>query len=266
MAESPEIWLRALKGAPLSCLVALALANRSVGVLWLAGMTGYAKQAVTSAMQTLAQFGLAEQTNRYDGWRLTVSAAQLPLFTLPQVASQDAARDENHPSPSSSSSSLINLINLIDQDKLLLPLPARDENHPSRDENHPSPANGNQPSYSAEAVTCAEFLVERTACSRSAALSTMQALLDQGYYPAYLQLQALRWSIYAESEHGRTINHRGAFVLSKLRNGEPCPAWSKPEPYSADAHLAAQLEQQWADQEAADTQPAEGTHHEPVQI
>jgi len=64
--------LRALKGAPLSCLLALKLAEeRPVGTMWVGQVTGYREKTVGLALRALQRMGLAEQTARFEGWHLT---------------------------------------------------------------------------------------------------------------------------------------------------------------------------------------------------
>jgi biotin operon repressor len=72
------VMVRALRGAPLSCLVALALSNNPVGCAWLTRVTGYSDKPISEALKTLREFGLVDCNGRYDGWRL-VESVQLPF-------------------------------------------------------------------------------------------------------------------------------------------------------------------------------------------
>jgi len=78
-------WLRALKGAPLSCLVALLSSEGAVVTrAWLCRATGYCKLTVSDALETLADWGLVAAAPEGDGWLLTEAVSQLGLFPAPQ--------------------------------------------------------------------------------------------------------------------------------------------------------------------------------------
>jgi len=62
--------LRALKGAPLACLVALGLVGEAATQEWIQSATGYNRQAVERALKTLVTLGLVSRVN-YRGWRLS---------------------------------------------------------------------------------------------------------------------------------------------------------------------------------------------------
>jgi hypothetical protein len=71
------LWLRALKGAPLSCLAALSARRIPCAQPWLAIATGYHKEAVAAALGTLHQFGLACRISRVEGWVISMEGARL---------------------------------------------------------------------------------------------------------------------------------------------------------------------------------------------
>ena len=78
--------LRALKGAPISIVVALLIqpANRSHGPQSLAALTGYDRGTVSNALVALAEMDLVQNHGRYRGWSLTTLSRQLllPVATL----------------------------------------------------------------------------------------------------------------------------------------------------------------------------------------
>lgn len=80
--------LRALKGAPLSCLFALHIARpHPLDREQLALMTGWKKDVVTSAMKLLCDlYGLAARVSRYAGWILTDTGHQLLLPGIENAA------------------------------------------------------------------------------------------------------------------------------------------------------------------------------------
>lgn len=71
--------LRALKGSPISVLMALALAGQPVTVSWLEAITGYTDKSVSRALQALQEFGLITRNGRY-AWQLAGGVVQLPLM------------------------------------------------------------------------------------------------------------------------------------------------------------------------------------------
>jgi len=97
--------LRALKGAPLSCLVALLTSEGAVTRAWLCRATGYCKRTVSEALETLADWGLATAAPEGDGWLLTEAVSQLGLLPetqktakegdQPAAAATEAGREES---------------------------------------------------------------------------------------------------------------------------------------------------------------------------
>jgi len=67
--------LRALKGAPLACLVALGLAGELASQEWIEAVTGYDDKTVAKALKTLAAMGLVSRHNRYS-WGLSMIERQ----------------------------------------------------------------------------------------------------------------------------------------------------------------------------------------------
>jgi len=72
--------LRALKGAPLACLVALGLVGDTISADWIQSATGYNHQAVQKALSTLVALGLVSRVN-YRGWRLSESPGEGEVFS-----------------------------------------------------------------------------------------------------------------------------------------------------------------------------------------
>ena len=82
MPDTPIASLRALKGAPLSLVIAMKLANQPVGAGWLTSATGYTNATVTRALQVLRELRIAMQLERYNAWTLTEGGSQL-MLSLP---------------------------------------------------------------------------------------------------------------------------------------------------------------------------------------
>lgn len=74
---NPLTALRSLKGAPLSCLVALMFANQPVGKEWLARVTGYSDKPVSAAMDYLLEMGFVSNAARTESWELHSRIRQL---------------------------------------------------------------------------------------------------------------------------------------------------------------------------------------------
>lgn len=74
--------LRALKGAPLSILVAFLVLQEPLGHDYLVRLTGWSKDKVTEGLLVLQDMGFAEPIpgKRYSGWVLTDRVHQLEIF------------------------------------------------------------------------------------------------------------------------------------------------------------------------------------------
>lgn len=71
--------LRALKGAPLSILIAMVLAQQPVGEKWLVTVTGYSPNTVRTGLSFLEETQMVGRNGRYSGYVLMDKAIQLPL-------------------------------------------------------------------------------------------------------------------------------------------------------------------------------------------
>ena len=74
---SMQLLVRTLKGAPLSCLMVLALADGPVEVGRLSMLTGYSYHPVTEALKMLAEIGLARSGKQRSDWQITPNALQV---------------------------------------------------------------------------------------------------------------------------------------------------------------------------------------------
>jgi hypothetical protein len=71
--------IRALKGAPLSILIAMLIARQPVGEDWLVTITGYSQNTVRNGCKFLSEIQMIQRNGRYHGYVLTNGAAQLTL-------------------------------------------------------------------------------------------------------------------------------------------------------------------------------------------
>lgn len=111
---STKLLVRMLKGAPLSCLFALALADGPVQVSWLCRMTGYSPHPVTEALKILAETGLAQPGKQRSNWQITPQARELFAVLMANgEANQPPEIRENRDSESATATTAIKNINHI---------------------------------------------------------------------------------------------------------------------------------------------------------
>lgn len=210
--------LRGLRGAPLSVLLALRFLGRA-GRNHLMSVTGYDRDAVTLALRTLGDLGFAVQVGRYNGWQLTPTAVQLPLFIPSQLAGRSIEREDGKtvfPQGGggllASHSELINLTTTTVSEDGKTVLPAHD--------------------FAAlpevlwpEAIHLAELLTVRLNCGRAKARAAVTAALARGEAPAHVELQLLQWASWlAVAANRQGLRYPGLFVARKLSEGEAPPA------------------------------------------
>lgn len=92
--ENPIALLGLLKGAPLSCLIALRIAGQPVGAEYLCRATRYSDKPVSQALEYLRELGIACQTGRNNSWQLAGEYSQLPLgyFELLEDGENNSSR------------------------------------------------------------------------------------------------------------------------------------------------------------------------------
>ena len=71
--------LRALKGAPLSILIAMVLAQQPIGEKWLVTVTGYSANTIRLGLSFLLEIQMIGRNGRYNGYVLMDGAMQLPI-------------------------------------------------------------------------------------------------------------------------------------------------------------------------------------------
>ncbi|MDY6868782.1 MAG: hypothetical protein SVT56_12945, partial [Chloroflexota bacterium] len=86
--------LRALKGAPLSILIAMLIAKQPVGENWLCSITGYSQNTVRRGCKFLEETQMIRRNERYNGYVLAKGSIQLPLGM--EEISKSALRGERH--------------------------------------------------------------------------------------------------------------------------------------------------------------------------
>ncbi len=140
MLINPIGTLRQLKGAPLSVLIALTIVKpRLVSSSWLAGCTGYATDAITSATWYLKELGFIDCDSHRTNWRLVGDVQQLPLpmsMLNPEPENPDPEKPD--PDPPTTTTTLIDREKIIEVEVEALRNP-----NPEKPESdfHPSPRN-----------------------------------------------------------------------------------------------------------------------------
>jgi hypothetical protein len=81
-----------LKGVPLTCLAALAIAGNPVTIAWLGSATGYGYHALNRALTTLLDLGLVFCDARRSSWRLAEPSRSLFLLPGPYCENRDPSR------------------------------------------------------------------------------------------------------------------------------------------------------------------------------
>jgi hypothetical protein len=77
--QNPIGLIRQLKGAPLSCYIALVIVHQPVTIEWLSRVTGYTDKPVTAAMNYLQELGIAGRISLKGGFFLQDDFMQLQL-------------------------------------------------------------------------------------------------------------------------------------------------------------------------------------------
>ncbi len=220
MMNADILLLRALKGAPLSVLLAIRYLGRA-GTSDLDAATGYDHEAIARALRALASMGFIVNAGRYHGWQLTSTAVQLPLFTPSQIEEGDASRERG--------------ISAVERGFSALPLQG-EEGVLTQLELSDSELNTSSPSVTergisalpaelaADADRLTELLVARLTCRRRRASEAVRAALLRGEAPAYVEMQLITWANWLAVEANRRgLRAPGMFVAAKLADAEPAP-------------------------------------------
>ncbi len=250
-------FLRALKGAPLSVLVALAMFGRS-GTSALEIATGYNTEAVAKALRALAGMGYVENLGRYNGWRLTSAAVQLPLFTPTQLESEVGKTDlevgkTDFPQGSGggglsdtralTSNLLTTTTTTWEVGKTDLEVGKTD--FPQNGRRNGTNGNGchvdnladasNVPPDS-ETARIAELLVIRAQCSRKRAQTAVGIALAAGACLPEIEIEIIRWLGWLEDPKAskQGFVNLPAYIAKKVERREPAPrghvkTWSEDE-------------------------------------
>ena len=239
---------RALKGAPLSVFMVMLWLRNFHPPVWevkeLKSATGYDEEALAKARQVLIDLGLAAGTGpsgRYGLQLVDRAVQQLGLWDVAPVGEMleapVVARSEKPISPPVvGSSSYMNGPDVSEAH--------RTTTHPGRSEKPISPS----PPH----PDC-DRLIDRliaAGCDRRRAAHVIMAALDD-LYPAWIELQIVKWSAYCDSKHGETITHRGRFIASKIEDRDECPLWFKSYTWE-DLHQIQTLQRALDAQYAAD--------------
>jgi len=203
--------LRALKGAPLSCLHALHIAHpRALGRADLMLYTGWKKDVISQAMDLLVNvYFFAARVARYESWCLTETGRQLylPGLAANQIqAARAPIESDLIVLPSSSSSSIY-----IESTSLVV------------QETTTTTTNEGDLIALPENLT-ALFDNVLLGCPRAMGENAMRAALADDWTPEQIECELLQWVLYVESPLGRSINMPPArFAAAKIKKFEKCP-------------------------------------------
>lgn len=87
--------LRALKGAPLSIVVAMLMARQPVGESWLMSMTGYSQNTIRNGCKFLVESQMIQRNGRYESYVLSDGTLQLPMVVQASPESQKMTLPEH---------------------------------------------------------------------------------------------------------------------------------------------------------------------------
>lgn len=221
--------LRALRGAPLSCLQALRIAHPTpLDRTQLCMMTNYKKDEVTEAMRLLCDlYGFATRISRYAGWILTQVGAQLHLPGFQQILTPETPRalgegDFSAFPPSSSSGLYISSSSEIVQTTTTTP----SEGDFSAFPNASARIEPNLRGVRADALPPeANDLIEKylRGCKRAVAENAVRAALARGDTLESIEIEMLSWVMYAESPLGKGIRSASIHAAARIKSGEKCP-------------------------------------------
>ena len=100
--------IRALKGAPLSILIAMLIARQPVGEDWLVTITGYSQNTVRNGCKFLTEIQMIQRNGRYHSYVLTNGASQLTLGQLEECKLEALAESQNLTLPTSTTTTTLN--------------------------------------------------------------------------------------------------------------------------------------------------------------
>jgi hypothetical protein len=94
--------IRALKGAPMSIVVAMLLVKQPVGEGWLMSVTGYSQNTIRNGCKFLLECQMIRRNGRYDGYVLANGSMEIPM-EIPQLG-----ESQNMTLPSSTTTNTLN--------------------------------------------------------------------------------------------------------------------------------------------------------------
>lgn len=232
--------LRDLKGAPLSCLIALYIEHpHPVGQRALQMLTAFSKDAVSKAMNVLVNLHhLASRVGRYESWCLTTKGIQLRLPLFLALSENSSARapvegGKNALEMVVSSGLYISSSNDLEQTTTT----TEREGDFSAFPPDAKPALDLLPS---EASALIETYLR--GCKRAVAQNAVRAALERGDTLADIEVEMISWVIYAESPLGKGIRSASIHAAARIKSGEKCPEFlfrvNKKDKHDGDAWAA----------------------------
>lgn len=232
--------LRDLKGAPLSCLIALYIEHpHPVGQRALQMLTAFSKDAVSKAMNVLVNLHhLASRVGRYESWCLTTKGIQLRLPLFLALSENSSARapvegGKNALEMVVSSGLYISSSNDLEQTTTT----TEREGDFSAFPPDAKPALDLLPS---EASALIETYLR--GCKRAVAQNAVRAALERGDTLDDIEAEMISWVMYAESPLGKGIRSAPIHAAARIKSGEKCPEFlfriNKKDKHDGDAWAA----------------------------
>ena len=193
--------LRALKGAPVSVVLALMMARGGLGVRELQGWTGYSDKPVRAALRVLGELGLVQRHAYHSGWLLTARGRQM-------VLGEGATPENLRSAGSSSGSSLIDGVRVLPETTTtttVTPENFRSEHAPGFEEL------GKDWRHVVGRVLC-----KHCGMGRRRAESVVLECAAAGRFPGQVAYEALIWLAYCQDEERSTINNPAGFIASRV--------------------------------------------------
>lgn len=183
----------AIKGAPLVCLIILKINGLPLGVKRMAAISGYNEKTISKSFRTLEEYGLALQTQRFEGWQLTNNGRQLILFDFKDDHRFIKVRNETEN---------LRLDDRETENFRLAPV---------------------EPPLSPDQERLITLLTHRCGCPPQKAAKAIAAALAAGRPPLRIELRILWWLAYCLSPEGHSIRAKGIYIAERVEQDIPCP-------------------------------------------
>lgn len=224
--------LRALKGAPVSVVLALMVVPGSAGVSELECWTGYSDKTVARALSVLAGLGIVQRHGYREGWLLTARGRQL-------VLGEDWTPEFLRSGDSSSSSSYI-------EEPAILPETTTTTTGTPEFLRSGAPKPGELPDAWLEVVE--EVFCGHCGMGRRDGLDLAVVWMKRDRCAAEAAYWALMWLAYTQDPERATLNNVPAFIRSRLEGGSRPPGGYRPGRRFRQSAKLIEFKRRWNDE------------------